>query len=52
MYIANSDINAACFRHFKDEKGAAEKVIYECRRGLNGRIPDCMLEMHAKSFNK
>ena len=29
-----------------------KKVIYGCIKGLDGRIPDCKLGMHAKCFNE
>ena len=31
---------------------AMREVIYECIRGLDGRIPDCKLTMHANYLNK
>ena len=36
----------------KMKRGAVEEVIYGCTRGLDGRIPDCKLGMHAKCFNE
>ena len=33
------------------KRGAVEAVIYGCIRGLDGRIPDCKLGMHAKCFH-
>ena len=29
-----------------------KEVIYGCKRGLDGRISDCKLGMHAKCFSK
>ena len=29
-----------------------EEIIFGCIRGLDGKIPDCKLAMHAKCFNE
>ena len=35
----------------KMNSGAVEVVIYGCIRGLDGRIPDCKLRIHANCFH-
>ena len=38
-----------CFNFFpKRLKGVLNEVIYICIKGLDGRISDCKLKMHAK----
>ena len=34
------------------KREAVEAVIYGCMKGLDGRITDCKLEMHAKCFHE
>ena len=34
------------------KSGAVKEVIYGCIRGLDGRIPECKLGMHANWFNE
>ena len=36
----------------KMKGGTVEEVIYGCIIGLDGRIPDCMLAMHANCFDE
>ena len=34
------------------KRGAVETVIYGCIKGLDGRISDCKLAMHAECFHE
>ena len=45
--IFDSFLNFLAQILLKMKRGAVEEVIYGCIRGLDGRIQDCKLGMHA-----
>ena len=50
--IKNADLNSGQLKYFKMKWGAVEEDIHGCVRGLDRKIPNCKLAMHANGFDE